>query len=1093
MNLPSDLADTLRSPDAVLLVGPSLLHHLTGDARLTPAGLLNAGLDQLDHLDPEERDDWRRMLARGRLTAVGDLLRDQLVPGEMKRWLRETFEPLTPPAALSALAQLDVLIATVTPDGLLARALGLPAVPWTKTSEVERLLRGQARGVLHLHGHWSEPDSLLLGRADLARLHHDPAADALLKALRTTHTFVLVGFDDALSDGALRRLLAWSGQLFAGSETRHYRLVRADRVEALRAEHSEGQRFVVLPYGEREEELLPLLQRLAPVRDPVLIDSSADEAALLARYAEALRAEAEQLSRVFCPDGRRELSEVYVRLRVRPTGAVDQRLPPEAPLRDYLRREHRLWVVLGGPGSGKTTLLRQRARELLDEGGPVPLLLKVSEVCDAGLWRAAAARYGPDVAALLERRAAQGALVLLLDGLDEALDLPRARLQVTRIAATLSPCRVVVSSRVADYDYLPGDFRDLELLPLDPDRQAELLSRYCTDPGLVDRVLRRLRSRHRMRDLAETPLLLSLVGVLLGQGAGIPEKRADLYATAIGLMLDPHPLDSDRPRLTDVALARRALGAVSLALHDCKRDAYPLNAVRKALQGSAAGRVFGGVEAMLRDIQRVSGLVEVHGEPGSARPSLVFPHRTFREFFAAEALVAQMDALEVLEREAPTLEAKAAFSTASRVVSELPGDLPRILQGSRERPEAWSEVLALACGLLDGEHADRLVAWVAAEGHGALVARVVAEGEGLSPETVRTALGLEGGWYNWETRRDLLLELPETIGDLDVVVGLIDTFAQGTTDGNDLFWARELLRRVARGEVAGTVAEGTVADVRERAGALAEEVLWRHRPREQKALQRELEERGLWKTIPAGEYVVGSPVDEEGRYDDEGPQHPVTLTRSLRMLAVPVTWAMYERFDPGHREARSSLNGPPADQTHHPVNYVTWYAAVAFAEWLGARLPLEAEWEIACRAETSTRYWSGDTEADLATVGWYDENSGNRTHPVATPPTKRGAEHPWGLFDMHGNVWEWCLDPWVRHYRGRETGVTLDPNVPRMTVQGQDWPEEPADLAALRVVRGGCWVNTARLARSAFRSGRVPGGRSGFLGFRLVLSVAPEP
>ncbi len=192
-----------------------------------------------------------------------------------------------------------------------------------------------------------------------------------------------------------------------------------------------------------------------------------------------------------------------------------------------------------------------------------------------------------------------------------------------------------------------------------------------------------------------------------------------------------------------------------------------------------------------------------------------------------------------------------------------------------------------------------------------------------------------------------------------------------------------------------------------------------------------------------------------------------------------MTNAQYAAFDPAHRwEEMSDVSRD--ELAHHPVVRVTWYAAMSFCRWLstifpGARLPLEEEWEVACRAGTATVCWSGDGEEDLGRVGWNDQNSDDRTHRVGEKPA-----NPWGLYDMHGNVFEWMLTPWSGEpYEGREGGFRLDPAAP---------PADPAAAAsATRVVRGGGHWLVAVDTRAAFRGNADPAVLDGGQGFRAML------
>jgi formylglycine-generating enzyme required for sulfatase activity len=263
-----------------------------------------------------------------------------------------------------------------------------------------------------------------------------------------------------------------------------------------------------------------------------------------------------------------------------------------------------------------------------------------------------------------------------------------------------------------------------------------------------------------------------------------------------------------------------------------------------------------------------------------------------------------------------------------------------------------------------------------------------------------------------------------------------------------------------------------------------------------------------WACIPAGTFTMGSPDDEEGRDDREGPQHQVAIGAPFLMMTTEVTQAQWTAvFD--NRPSVDHGRGEPCAEC--PVENVNWWEAIAYANALsraanlpecyqppgclgvagvdlrcdrrldigfvgvdcrGYRLPTEAEWEYAARAGTETRFWSGDAEADLARVGWYSSNSAidgsHQTHPVGGLPA-----NPWGLFDVHGNVWEWVYD-WYGAYDAADQEDPLG-----------------AEGGSNRVLRGGSFFLTAGFARSAYRSYGGPGHRNRHIGFRLVLRPSP--
>jgi len=217
--------------------------------------------------------------------------------------------------------------------------------------------------------------------------------------------------------------------------------------------------------------------------------------------------------------------------------------------------------------------------------------------------------------------------------------------------------------------------------------------------------------------------------------------------------------------------------------------------------------------------------------------------------------------------------------------------------------------------------------------------------------------------------------------------------------------------------------------------------------------------------IPLGEFLMGSPKDEEGRSANEGPQHRVVISKGFFMATTPVTQDQYKTVmgkNPSHFKG-SDL----------PVEQVSWEDAVEFCSKLGKkegrgyRLPTEAEWEYACRAGTTTRFYFGDYDDDLGYHGWFDSNSGSKTHTVAQKKPSA-----FGLYDMHGNVLEWCSDWYDADYYSNSPEVD---------------PRGPKTAKEYRVLRGGSWYHGPGSCRSANRFRYSPDGRISNFGFRVVL------
>lgn len=225
-------------------------------------------------------------------------------------------------------------------------------------------------------------------------------------------------------------------------------------------------------------------------------------------------------------------------------------------------------------------------------------------------------------------------------------------------------------------------------------------------------------------------------------------------------------------------------------------------------------------------------------------------------------------------------------------------------------------------------------------------------------------------------------------------------------------------------------------------------------------------------TIPAGSFSMGQTGIAE-------PVHTVTLS-AFSMSAYEITQRQFFDIMGSNRPYFKGLSGD-----NLPVEQVNWWEAIKYCDALSAkaglqpcydestgycdltksgfRLPMEAEWEYACRAGTTSNYYTGNLESDLAIAGWYSSNSGDKPHPVG-----RKTPNAWGLYDMHGNAGEWCND-WYKSYSSASavnpTGAKISPD---------------------RVVRGGAWYSGGSACRSAARAVSPPSGGSKNFGLRVV-------
>lgn len=793
-----------------------------------------------------------------------------------------------------------------------------------------------------------------------------------------------------------------------------------------------------------------------------------------------------------------------------PAGQEPRRLSAIA----QLDRHPRL-VLLGDPGSGKSTFVdfvalclagealgqpeanlarlaeplprdEERRREEKEpepqpwsHGALLPVRIALRDLAARGLppvGEKAAARHlcefvaaELDAAALgdyrphLERELrAQGGL-LLLDGLDEVPEANQRREQikdaVVDFAAAFPRCRILVTSRTYAYQQqawrLP-DFMDAVLAPFGAGQIGRFVDRWYAHiaalrgmypeeaGGRAVRLKGAIRGSGRLRELAERPLLLTLMASLHAwRGGSLSERREELYADAVELLLDWWESAKEVPGADGVTSIQQPSLAEWLKV-DRRRVrelldelAYRAHAQQHDLVGTADVPEDDLLSGLMRISQnpdvRPARLVEyLSRRAGLLLPRGVgvytFPHRTFQEYLAACYLT---------DHDYP------------EQVAEL----------ARLAPERWREVALLA-----GAKAARGTAsavWSLAD---ALCFRNLGPGQEQIPADAWGAL-LAG---------QALVESANP--------GQVSERNQGKVGRV----RAHLVRVLETGELPA-VDRAAAGDALARLGD----------PRSGVGLRPDGLPGIAWCGVPVGPFVMGSDDADELAWEDEKPQHEVTLP-AFRIARYPVTNAQYGAFvrDGGYTEQwrhcwtragwrwKEDRTGPDTyggvyDLPNHPVVMVRWYEAVAFCRWLTARLrqagelgpdervalPSEAQWEKAARGTDRRIYpWGDDPDPDRAN---YADTGISATSAVGCFP---GGASPYGVQDMSGNVWELCATKWEDDYKG---------------YQG----DNDVEGDARRVVRGGSFLLPAHFIRCTYRFKYGPVRWNRYVGFRVC--VAP--
>ncbi|MBI4674751.1 MAG: SUMF1/EgtB/PvdO family nonheme iron enzyme [Chloroflexi bacterium] len=811
--------------------------------------------------------------------------------------------------------------------------------------------------------------------------------------------------------------------------------------------------------------------------------------------------------------------------------------------------ERRCVVLLGYPGSGKSTFINHLAfclaQEQLTQGAenglarlegwklgalfPVRVILrelvkwadetKRSEGDAQTVWdfvqhQTTKLGFPDDFTPLRQHLRAHGGL-FLFDGLDEVREADKRRefikACIDQFVSANPRSRFIVTCRPYAYRnsaWQLAHFYATTLAVFTPEQSERFVRVWYAVMGARDdkgerwieectqSLLDAIENNQRIRELADQPLLLTLMAILNGRGK-LPDDRADLYAGIVHFLLDDWQRGKEGVSLSDFGLdaeaVERTLSRVAFDAHQAQgRDEKLRQAAVADIRAETLRKAFKPVlgsgdraEDFVAFMQTRSGLLKAQGED-----TYTFPHRSFQEYFAASyALDSEMT----------------------------PDDLVALLRQDRVW---WREVYLLAAGrgrkpkfrtaweLLDAlcHKSVRDAKWNEANVRDALLAAQAADEVRLverAPEVERWSEKLEQ-LQQWLVA---ILERPALNASERVEAGNV-LAKLGDPRPGVLTPPPPLLK--IKGGFSGEGASQLPSP--DSALESGEGLGVRHL---------------LFCEIPAGPFIMGSKDDPQA-YDWEKPQFTFNIPYTYYITRYPITNAQFDAFadDPegyrndkwwtqaglkwrGARE-RNQKYGGVFNLPNHPVVYVTWYEAVVFCRWANSRwlmadgrwqiwrngkvepfipsrrsgqalppssfilrLPSEAEWEKAARGTDGRIYpWAGDLTPEHAN---YDETRINATSAVGAFPL--GAS-PYGVLDMSGNVWEWTNSRWGKDYGSPDFKYPYDAKDGREDVESSD----------LRVWRGGSFFDDSRYVRCAWRLRLPPGYRYFCGGFRVVLS-----
>ncbi len=758
-----------------------------------------------------------------------------------------------------------------------------------------------------------------------------------------------------------------------------------------------------------------------------------------------------------------------------PEEKIPRDMPPEVAINAFQR-----FVVLGAPGMGKTTMFRFVAYTVAKLGlglartdefslekksNLVPLYLPLTELSGysgdmLGCLKDYLHKRFPGCKAItpeLDSLLKNGQCLVLLDSLDEvaAAELRRVKESIKGFLNN-SDWRgniILLSCREGSWkrDDVSLDFPAvLQIVDLDEAAIGEYLLHWfgAEQSAAALKLKGQICTMPRLKALASNPFLLSLIA-WLSQSDQLPERRVELYVRCTEALLEekhkPEPDRSPSAFGRDHAdLKAGVLTEAAFAMMQQNLRAIPRNKLREVIR-----QALGSNDAMderpgklIDEIHRGSAILR----ETNAEHIYEFQHNTFREYFTAKKLESIWS---------PLLHEWESGGAKNRLADFIKQHQPKTNPLQWTSDPLWTEVNRLTVGLLE-QPTPVLELLFGIDP--TLGARCYLDAH---PQKVNHDI-IKKLW-NERIDRDERVKIVRSIKEslkeerevLDFIAGI---FLASETESEVLYHCDKLLLTIATDEARGLSRR-----------------MFEHWPTERQYQTHEqaFKQDKLWQPaeIKGGTFKMGG--DE---FDDEKPIHSIKIS-PFRLGRFAVTSGQYQRFDPDHKKRNKKEYGKFFKDDKQPVIMVSWYDAYIFCKWAGGRLPTEAEWEYACRTGTTTPF---NTGKNLTTEqANYDGNYPYKNFPKGkylqkTTPVGSYPSNSWGLYDMHGNVWEWCQDWFDEEYYEvcKKQGVVENPTGP--------------ETGSYRVLRGGSWSRNAQNCRSAYRDGGRPDDRYINLGFRLV-------